>query len=91
MTLRSSPTVFVIDDDVEVRASIQSLLKAAGFHSESFGTAEEFLQIEISDWLSCLVLEVFFLESTAWSFSGNLQAPAYAIPSSSLPATVSFR
>jgi FixJ family two-component response regulator len=36
--------VFVIDDDAELRASIQGLLKAAGLTSESFETAEEFLQ-----------------------------------------------
>jgi len=50
--------VFVIDDDVEVRASIQGLLKSAGLHSESFGTAEEFLRNEVSDGPSCLVLDV---------------------------------
>jgi len=58
MTFRSAPTVFVIDDDVEVRASIQGLLKSAGLHSESFGTAEEFLRNEVPDGPSCLVLDV---------------------------------
>ena len=58
MTLTSTPTVFVIDDDVEVRMSIQSLLKAAGLHSEVFGTAEEFLHNNVSDGPSCLVLDV---------------------------------
>jgi len=50
--------VFVIDDDVEVRVSIQGLLKAAGLHSEPFGTAEEFLRKKIPDGPSCLVLDV---------------------------------
>jgi FixJ family two-component response regulator len=50
--------VFVIDDDLEVRMSIQGLLKAAGLRSESFGTAEEFLCNKESDGLSCLVLDV---------------------------------
>jgi FixJ family two-component response regulator len=58
MTSLSSPTVFVIDDDVEVRMSIQGLLKAAGLHSKPFGTAEEFLRNEAPDGLSCLVLDV---------------------------------
>jgi FixJ family two-component response regulator len=58
MTLRGAPTVFVIDDDVEVRASIQGLLKAAGLHSESFGTAEDFLRNKVPDGPSCLVLDV---------------------------------
>jgi FixJ family two-component response regulator len=55
---RSTPTVFVIDDDAEVRASIQGLLKAAGLTSKSFGTAEEFLGNEAPDGPSCLVLDV---------------------------------
>jgi FixJ family two-component response regulator len=58
MTLQSAPTVFVIDDDVEVRMSIQGLLKAAGIHSEPFGTAEEFLRNKVPDGPSCLVLDV---------------------------------
>jgi FixJ family two-component response regulator len=58
MTYRSAPTVFVIDDDVEVRASIQGLLKAAGLHSRSFATAEEFLDDKVPDGPSCLVLDV---------------------------------
>jgi FixJ family two-component response regulator len=58
MKPRSTPTVFVIDDDVEVRMSIQSLLKVAGLRSEIFGTAEEFLRNTATDGPSCLVLDV---------------------------------
>jgi len=58
MTSRSSPTVFVIDDDVEVRMSIQGLLRSAGLHSEAFETAEGFLGNKVSDGPSCLVLDV---------------------------------
>jgi FixJ family two-component response regulator len=58
MMSRSDPTVFVIDDDVDVRASIQGLLKAVGLRSQSFGTAEEFLRNKEPDGPSCLVLDV---------------------------------
>jgi FixJ family two-component response regulator len=58
MTSQSDPTVFVIDDDVDVRASIQGLLKAVGLRSQSFGTAEEFLRNKEPDGPSCLVLDV---------------------------------
>jgi FixJ family two-component response regulator len=58
MTLRTASTVFVIDDDVDVRMSIQGLLRAAGLHSESFGTAEDFLANKVFDGPSCLVLDV---------------------------------
>src|SRR5580698_3979748 len=58
MTLRSAPTVFVIDDDVEVRLSIQGLLKAGGLDSEPVETAEEFVRNKVPDGPSCIVLDV---------------------------------
>jgi FixJ family two-component response regulator len=58
MTPAVAPTVFVIDDDAGMRASIQGLLKSAGLRSESFGTAEEFLRSKRPDGPSCLVLDV---------------------------------
>ncbi len=53
-----APTVFVVDDDAGVRASIQGLLKSARLQCASFGTAEEFLRNKPPDGPSCLVLDV---------------------------------
>lgn len=53
-----APTVFVIDDDADMRAAIQGLLKVAGLCSECFGTAEEFLRDNQPDRPGCLVLDV---------------------------------
>lgn len=58
MTSQHVPRVFAIDDDLEVRFSIQGLLKAAGMHFESFATAEEFLHGNLPDVPGCLVLDV---------------------------------
>jgi len=58
MTDAAAPTVFVIDDDAGVRASIQGLLKAAGLRSESFGTAQEFMDRKNPDGPGCLILDV---------------------------------
>jgi FixJ family two-component response regulator len=58
MTSRSTPTVFVIDDDANVRASIQGLLKSVGLRSEIFETAEEFLRNQEPGGPGCLVLDV---------------------------------
>src|ERR1700741_1104648 len=52
------PTVFVIDDDEGMRASIEGLLKSVDLRSESFGKAEEFLRSKRPDGPSCLVLDV---------------------------------
>ena len=58
MTPVGAPTVFIIDDDGGVRASIQDLLESVGLRRESFGTAEEFLRSKRPDGPSCLVLDV---------------------------------
>jgi FixJ family two-component response regulator len=52
------PTVFIIDDDEQVRSSIAGLLKSVGLRSEIFGTAHEFLSRTRPDGPSCLVLDV---------------------------------
>jgi FixJ family two-component response regulator len=53
-----APTVFVIDDDTLVRASIQGLLKSVSLRSEAFATAREFLHSKRPDGPSCLILDV---------------------------------
>ncbi len=58
MTAADDSTVFIIDDDAAVRASIQGLLKSVGRRSESFATAQEFLSSKRPDGPSCLVLDV---------------------------------
>jgi FixJ family two-component response regulator len=58
VTAADAPTVFVVDDDAGVRASIQGLLKSASLRCASFGTAEEFLRNKPPDGPSCLVLDV---------------------------------
>jgi len=58
MTSAGAPTVFIIDDDADVRVSIQGLLKSVGLRSESFESPREFLRSQRSDGPSCLVLDV---------------------------------
>jgi len=53
-----TPTVFVIDDDTLVRASIQGLLKSVSLLSEAFATARDFLRTKRPDGPSCLILDV---------------------------------
>jgi FixJ family two-component response regulator len=53
-----SPIVFVVDDDISVRESLELLLRAAGWRAETFASAEEFLARPRTDAPSCLVLDV---------------------------------
>ena len=53
-----SPIVFVVDDDVSVRESLELLIKNAGWRPETFVTALEFLSRPRSTVPCCLVLDV---------------------------------
>jgi len=50
--------VFVVDDDVSVRESLELLIKFAGWQPETFASAEEFLARPRTVTPSCLVLDV---------------------------------
>ena len=53
-----APVVFVVDDDVSVRESLELLIGSAGWHPETFASAEDFLARARIDGPSCLVLDV---------------------------------
>src|SRR6266849_4913321 len=80
MTPAGAPTVFVVDDDAGIRASIQGLLKSAGLRSESFGTAEEFLRGKRPDGPSCLVLDVSLPGVNGLDFQRQLADAGVQIP-----------
>src|SRR4029077_16378396 len=50
--------VFVVDDDVSVRESLEGLIRAAGWHPETFASPQEFLSRPRADVTCCLVLDV---------------------------------
>jgi FixJ family two-component response regulator len=54
----STPAVFVVDDDVSVRESLELLLRCAGWRVETFASAQEFLARPPANCASCLVLDV---------------------------------
>jgi FixJ family two-component response regulator len=53
-----TPVVFVVDDDVSVRESLELLVRSAGWQPETFESAQEFLNRPRARTPSCLVLDV---------------------------------
>ena len=80
MTLATAPTVFVVDDDDLVRASIQGMLKSVGLRSETFGTPQEFLRSKRPDGPSCLVLDVRLPGVNGLDFQQQLVGAGILIP-----------
>ena len=52
------PIVFVVDDDVSVRESLELLIKSAGWRPETFASGEEFLSVPRATVPCCLLLDV---------------------------------
>ena len=52
------PVVFVVDDDISVRESLELLIRFAGWQAELFASAQEFLAHPRPAVPSCLVLDV---------------------------------
>jgi FixJ family two-component response regulator len=80
MASANTATVFVVDDDDRVRASIQGLLKLAGLRSEAFETAEEFLERKPHDGPSCLILDVSLPGVNGIAFQQQLKKAGIHIP-----------
>jgi FixJ family two-component response regulator len=53
-----TPIVFVVDGDVSVRESLESLIRCEGWQPETFASAQEFLACPRAPVPSCLVLDV---------------------------------
>ena len=57
MTCPSTPTVFIVDNDMSIRESLTVLIQSAGWQSQTFASAAEFLAHPKSAIPSCLVLD----------------------------------
>jgi len=55
---RESPVVFVVDDDISVRESLELLIRSAGWRPELFESSSEFLSQPRPPVPNCLVLDV---------------------------------
>jgi FixJ family two-component response regulator len=54
----ATPVVFIVDDDVSVRESLEALVADAGYEPKTFASAHEFLESALPPSPSCLVLDM---------------------------------
>ena len=52
------PSIVVVEDDAAMSKAIERLLRAAGFQSNFFASAEELLQTDAVTSADCLVLDI---------------------------------
>jgi FixJ family two-component response regulator len=54
----AAPIVFVVDDDISVRESLELLIQNEGWQSKTFASAQEFLDYRRAVVPSCLILDI---------------------------------
>ena len=74
------PVVFIVDDDVSVRESLEALIGFEGFRSETFASAEEFLARSRVNCPSCLILDVSLPELNGLDLQQLVAAERHDMP-----------
>jgi FixJ family two-component response regulator len=55
---RENSRVYVVEDDASMRNAINNLLRSVGLVAQLFSSADEFLEAELAELPSCLILDV---------------------------------
>jgi two-component system, LuxR family, response regulator FixJ len=74
------PTVFVVDDDVNVRGALARLIRSLGMQVETFASAREFLGCQRPDGPACLVLDVLIARENGLMVQETLRTTAWCPP-----------
>jgi len=75
-----NPTVFVVDDDADVREGLQALLASVGLRSMTFASTAQFLQRGAPTEVGCLILDVRLPGLGGLDFQAQLAAAKISIP-----------
>jgi FixJ family two-component response regulator len=77
---RGTPIVYVVDDDISVRESLESLIRFAGWQPQIFASAQEFLPRPPVFVPSCLVLDVMLPDLNGLDLQKRLTTDRVAMP-----------
>jgi len=73
-------TVFIVDDDSDVRVAVSRLLRAGGFSTRTFGSAKEFLACCNPSIAGCVLLDLEMPELGGLEVQAMLNASGCHIP-----------
>jgi len=72
--------ICILDDDAEVRDSLETLLRSANHKVRGFGTPEEFLAFDGLDATACLVLDINLGQANGLDFQEEFVQSRTGIP-----------
>lgn len=76
----SEPTVFVVDDDDTIRASLRFLIESVGLRAQTFSSAQAFLENYDPAEPGCVVLDVRMPGMSGLELQDELNAQGIEIP-----------
>ena len=76
----SEPTILVIDDDPDLRASVGRLLRSVGLEAQLFASISDFLKSNPPDGPACLVLDVRLPGRSGLDFQRQIAATSRDLP-----------
>jgi FixJ family two-component response regulator len=74
------PSVFVVDDDISVRESLEGLISSEGWQPEVFASAQEFLSHPRVSGPSCLVLDLTLPDISGLDLQQRITAAGIDMP-----------
>ena len=75
-----APIVFVVDDDISVRESLEALIRHEGWQAAIFDSAREFLSHQRAPVPSCLILDVNLPDLNGLDLQDRLQHDRTSMP-----------
>jgi CheY-like chemotaxis protein len=72
--------IFIVDDDVSVRAAMETLIRTLGHDTEPFISAEDCLRRGCIAEASCLIIDVQMPGMNGFELHSRLHADGYRIP-----------
>lgn len=78
--MSARPTIFIVDDDESLRASMTELLDAAGFRTRSYASTGDFLLNPPADEPGCVLLDVHLPGPSGLDLQAGMQRHGIGLP-----------
>jgi RNA polymerase sigma factor (sigma-70 family) len=77
---KAKPTVLIVDDDADIRESLQALLRSVGLESRAMDSLPDFLKSEPPPGPTCLILDVRLPGRSGLDYQRDLAAANVKLP-----------
>lgn len=75
-----NPIIHIVDDDLEIRAVYSILFEGIGFNVESYESAEEILQADLTPRVGCILLDYHLPKMNGLELQSELNNRSYQFP-----------